>query len=120
MLNKEIKRTVTKMGNDYAIQVFGGEQAHIGTTVIAQPVCVHGEWKVTTNVWNRLGHRDDEIALRYAKAVSLATKSVVVCTCGIHYPNITYQKITAILAWCETDIQALIKELTNDESTTKI
>ncbi|MGL5383233.1 MAG: hypothetical protein ACRDCC_07105 [Culicoidibacterales bacterium] len=112
----EIKRTWQKMGDDYTIHVFGGEKPHIGTTVIAQASEQAGRWQVTCTTWNRLGHRDDEIATRYAKALSLATKGVVVCTSGVHYDAITPEKITEILHWCEQDIQKLLKEIQTDET----
>ena len=86
-----IKCSVTKMGNDYNVAVFGGEKAHIGSVVLSLPresLSGHGI-SSTSSVMNVLGHKDEAVARLFAEKIAKEKNCRVVCSCGIHIDNAT-------------------------------
>ncbi len=109
----EIKREVIKMGNDYVILI-QNENGHIGSVVTAYPCIRNGHETCSYNVINTLGHKDDEVAIRYASRICKNTRQVVTCICGIHYDDITKDQIQEVLNYIENDIDELEKEVSHN------
>lgn len=102
MRDIQMKRTMQSMGEDIVILLKGG-RSHIGTQVTAIPYEKDGTWHVTLQMWNMLTHKDDVLAVPYARELALLSHHTVICICGIHIDAITPQEIAAVSAWCEAD-----------------
>lgn len=109
----DIKREVIKMGNDYVILI-QNENGHIGSVVTAYPCIRNGHETCSYNVINTLGHKDDEVAIRYASRICKKTRQVVTCICGIHYDDITKNQIQEVLNYIENDIDELEIEVSHN------
>ena len=109
----DIKREVIKMGNDYVILI-QNENGHIGSVVTAYPCIRNGHETCSYNVINTLGHKDDEVAIRYASRICKKTRQVVTCICGIHYDDITKDQIQEVLNYIENDIDELEIEVSHN------
>ncbi len=104
----KIDRKLIKMGNDLVITV-QNENGHIGSVVTAYPYEKNGEIKVTLSMLNTLGHKDDEVAKRYAGTLAKFYNCTVTCICGIHLDDITKDEIGKIMEHITQDIQKMLK-----------
>lgn len=102
----QIKREMIQMGDDLVICI-QNENGHIGSVVTGEPYVKNGKLHVTCNTFNRLSHKDDVIAMMYAKAAVIKYRCVVTCVCGIHLDDIDASEMQAIMSWCQDDIQKL-------------
>lgn len=106
MRNTRIDRQIIKMGKDLVVTI-QNENGHIGSVVTAYPYEKQGEIKVSLNVINTLGHKDDTVAIKYAKALAVRYNCVVTCICGIHIDDILQEEIVEILKFVDNDIRSL-------------
>ena len=83
------------MGQDFTVMVFGGDVPHVGSGVMteARPSLTGEGIGVTSSVINRLGHKDEVIARRYAEAIAIRAKCTVTCVCGIHIDHLTPEQL---------------------------
>ena len=81
------------MGDDIVILLTGGV-SHIGTHVTAIPYEKNGSWHVTLQTWNMISHRDDILAIPYARELALLTHHTVVCVCGVHLMILQGKKLS--------------------------
>lgn len=98
---KKIFCQVVSMGNDYQICLYGGDQGHIGSVVLAQPYRKNNKIYVTCSMINRCGHYDDIIASEFAKKAAQHFESVVCCSCGIHFDDVDASAIQQIKLACQ-------------------
>lgn len=98
---------VTPMGKDVQIAVWGGEQPHIGSTVIAQarPSLTGEGISVTSSVWNAIGHKDEVVARKCAEAMAIHGNCTAVCSCGIHMDCVTSEQLVKIQDCCDRMIR---------------
>lgn len=102
-------RRIYKMGNDTVVLIEGGI-GHIGSVVICTPYKKENKWHVTYSMINQTGHKDDAVAIQYAKAMSMQTHTITTCICGIHFESISKKKIDEILTWVKHDLEQLKEE----------
>lgn len=97
--NVSIRVSVERLGCDYSLSLSGGSKPHVGCAVLAIPrPSLTGEGtSATVSALNRTGHKDDELAVLVAKDLAARTGSVVSCTAGVHFNNITPQIIEEIV-----------------------
>lgn len=79
------------MGSDITLIVYGGDTPHVGSVVMAEarPSLTGEGISVTSSVLNRLGHKDEVIARRFAEAVAVRKNCTVACVCGVHINDLT-------------------------------
>ncbi|MBS5983355.1 hypothetical protein GT646_05000 [Clostridium butyricum] len=111
----KISISVTKIGEDYNIILEGGENPHIGCTVLAIPrLSLTGDGSVssTSSVLNVTGHKDEEVCRYVAEKICVNKNAVVVCCGGFHIDNITQDRIKEVIngvrELCEKIILKLI------------
>lgn len=98
------------MGQDWLIRIEGGV-SHIGAAALAQPYHHQGKFKASVSILTRLGHREDDIAARYARAVCEMTGRCVLAVCGIHYDEFDSETAIAVMDWVEEDLKNLLHEI---------
>ena len=102
VLGKTITARVTHTDCGIQLLLAGGDRSHIGAVAVADEA-----GKVTVQTFP--GHRETEIAQRYAEAFYERYRVPVVASVGIHYDNITKQQITEIVAAAETVLEELLQ-----------
>lgn len=92
--------SVMKLGKDYHLTVWGGDEPHIGCTVLAIPresLKKDGKTGCTASVLNVTGHKDEQICRYLAEETAKHSGAVTVCTGGFHTDNITEEQIDEVL-----------------------
>jgi hypothetical protein len=91
----ELVLNAKKIGNDYIVTLTGGRD-HIG--VVA--VCFFDEksQRASSSVITIPDHREEQLALKGARQVSIATKKTTIFIAGIHKDNIHHEDITNIVS----------------------
>lgn len=88
---REIFFDYCRIGNDISIQIFGGDQSHIGAISIAKGGMI-------LNTFQMPGHRDSVITESVSSRVSKAfDDSVILVSCGIHFNNASQETIDTIV-----------------------
>ena len=93
------------LGADFLLTLTGG-QDHIGAAALAAP---DSEGHVTVSVMTAPGHKEEEIAMRGARAVSKALNRTVLLSAGIHLDNISAAEIQEIESGCAELIEIFIQ-----------
>lgn len=99
---REIAARVTRLDRGVHVLLTGGDVSHIGAVAL-------GENGAVTHTFLRPGHREGELAERWAAALSARYGEAAVA-CGIHYENITREEIAGVLAVCEELLTALMSD----------
>lgn len=95
----DISITVVRLGEDYQLILYGGEQEHLGCTVLAVPrpsLRGDGRMSVTSSVLNVVGHMDEQLCRCLAEAVARKYGKTVVCSGGFHVDRITEGQIDEV------------------------
>ena len=88
-----------RVGEDYQILLQGGEQPHIGCTVLAVPresLRGNGVPSSTASVLNLPGHKDEALCRLLAERLSARENAVVACSGGFHVDGITEGQIREV------------------------
>lgn len=88
------------LGNDFILCVQGGDQPHIGCTVLAVPrmsLTGDGTVSATSSVINLTGHKDEAICRRLAEHCCKKLNAVVVCTGGFHMDNLSGEQVAEVI-----------------------
>ncbi len=101
------------MGEDYTLAVYGGQKPHVGSVVMATArESLTGEGiSATSSVLNRMGHKDEAVARRFAEEVAKAKNCTAVCVCGIHVDEMTPEEIKETEAAAERLLRKVLNEL---------
>ncbi|MGR5298798.1 hypothetical protein ACPV5U_25620 [Vibrio mediterranei] len=105
----EVNMTVLNVGRDLMVAIYGGDQAHIGATALAQPrASLEDPERVSasTSVMCILGHKEELLAHHAAQSLASSLNRVVCVSCGIHIDNAGKEHIRVI--------QSLVEELLNE------
>jgi hypothetical protein len=92
----------------------GGEHDHIGAVVICHSrpsLKKDGGMSATASVINMIGHKDDALALPFARRLCLASQQTVVVTAGVHVDQATEQDIQGFLERINDLADLVIAEL---------
>ena len=96
----DIMVDIFRIGEDYCVQIQGGERPHIGTAVLAEPrasLTGNGTVSATSSVINRIGHKDEAICRRLAEKLCMLSGSAVLCTGGYHIDNARPDQLEKIM-----------------------
>lgn len=103
---------VCAAGEDLSVTVFGGTRPHVGCVCLAVPrpsLTGDGSISATVSTLNLTGHKDDEIASRFAAALAKSGNRVCVVTCGIHADGLTGAELETIRSGAQTLLEQLLK-----------
>jgi DNA-directed RNA polymerase specialized sigma subunit len=112
---KEITLESREMGDDLLVVLSGGEEAHVGSCILAIPrPALDNEKKIscTSSVMNLIGHKDEEVGREAAEAISKKLNKRVVLVCGIHYDGLSRQEIKEIRKISQRLVERFLKEKT--------
>ena len=110
----ELKLVIEKIGEDLNVSLYGGDEAHIGAVALAVPHAgLHKQEKAdaSVSVLTVTGHKEDELARKFASAFAIAFNCVVSVSCGIHLENATKQEICDILQIADQLLEQALLEL---------
>ncbi|WP_340819377.1 hypothetical protein [Methanolobus sp. WCC4] len=93
-----------KVGEDHIACLTGGDE-HVGAVAVGAYDKASG--RASSSVITSPGHRETEIAMAGAKAISEACKATSVFIVGIHLDNITKKEIEEIVSVSEHMIDEL-------------
>lgn len=94
LLGGLIRMQLTPLECGAHILLTGGHRSHVGAVALAQ----NGRLTAAAAF---PGHREQQVADRWAAALSAAWQMPVTVACGIHYDNATREQIDAVLAVCD-------------------
>ncbi len=109
----ELTCDVISMGEDITLAVYGGGNPHVGSVVMATArQSLTGEGiSATSSVLNRVGHKDEAIARRFAEEAAKAKNCTAVCVCGIHVDGMTPDQIQETEAAADRLLARVLSEL---------
>ena len=96
--------SVTRIGRDLLIAVYGGTQPHIGAVGIAHPrpgLKNPETISATSSVYTVTGHKEDTVVKMMAEKIASSLNQMVVVTAGIHWDNLDMQGIERALEACK-------------------
>ena len=111
IFNKLIYCQVIKMGEDLQVCVYGGNQSHIGSVVMAIPYQKNEQVYATCSTITLPIHKDDLVAKMFASRLSREMKTTDCCSCGIHYDQATKEQLDEIVAGCKELLEMVVKKL---------
>jgi len=101
----EIVLDAKKIGNDYLVTLTGGRD-HVGAVAIG--FFDEKSQRASSSVITIPGHREEQLALKGARQVSIATKKTTIFIAGIHKDNINHEDIKNIVSVAYEMVKDLI------------
>jgi len=98
-----------RCGGDLNAVVTGGELPHVGAVALAQ--YEPARRSATVSVLTAYGHRDDTVAVRFAKALAAAGRCSAAVTVGIHVDGADAAAIALLRDHAEQCLAALLSGL---------
>lgn len=108
------------VGQDLVVTIYGGDQAHIGATALAQPRPSLNDAKkisASTSVLCVLGHKEDLLAHHIAQYLAASLNCVVSVNCGIHIEDASPEQLALVPEVVEQMAQQLVGQLKRTSST---
>ncbi len=106
---RSLSAVVTVVGVDLVVVIGGGEQPHVGSTVIAQP-CGVGR-SPSCSVLTIPPHKEEAIARSVAERLCRVFNRVVVVTAGVHEHKLDLHGIEQYLDLATRLEERLVEEL---------
>jgi hypothetical protein len=100
----------SQVGTDWLVEIIGGE-AHIGAAALATFDTVHA--RASASVLSAPGHREEQVALDAARAISRQTHTTTAVVAGLHYPEITADEIATASRLCQGLVKRFLARLTD-------
>lgn len=99
-----VQATVTLLGRDCLVVVWGGTAPHIGAVGMAQvrpSLADPQKAAATSSVFTYLGHKEDTLAKFMAEELARTLERNTVVVAGIHWDNLSEGAITTIVTLCK-------------------
>jgi len=103
-----IEALAVRCGTDWSVSVCGGEFHHVGAVALAQYEPERGS--ATASCITVYAHRDDMVAVRFAKEISKVLKASVSVTAGIHVDNASSQEIALLNENSDACLRSLLEK----------
>ena len=104
----DLTASVTKVGQDAVVVIFGGERPHIGAVALADPrqsLRDPETISATASVLCLTGHKEDAIVKSASERLAAAANRPVVVTAGMHWDNLRESDLNQIMK----NVELLIK-----------
>ena len=98
-----------RCGSDLLLLVTGGETPHVGASALAQYEPARDS--ATVSSLCAYGHRDDAVAIRFAKAASAAGKCSAAAVAGIHVDDAGPEELKKLMANCDACLAELLERI---------
>ena len=106
----DLTASVTKVGQDFVVVIWGGERPHIGAVALAQSRQSLKDPQMksaTASVLSILGHKEDAVVKSVSERLAAVADRPVVVTAGIHWDNLEQSDLSKILKNVEILIQMI-------------
>ncbi|MFW5501298.1 MULTISPECIES: hypothetical protein [unclassified Maridesulfovibrio] len=106
--------TIERMGKDFNVSFYGGDEPHIGAVALAVPHAgLSDPAKVDSSVslLTVCGHKEDELARKISYALATTFNCTVAVACGIHIDSATPQEIKDVLEAADKMLAQMVSEL---------
>ena len=100
---------VERCGPDLLLLVTGGEAPHVGAAALAQ--YEPERQSATVSSLCAYGHRDDAVAVRFAKAAAAAGKCSAAAAAGIHVDGAGPEELSVLMENCEGCLAAVLERI---------
>ncbi len=98
--NFDLTASVTKVGRDAVVVIFGGERPHVGAVALADPrhsLRDPEKTSATASVLCLTGHKEDAIVKSAAERLATAVNRPVVVTAGMHWDNLQESNLGQVM-----------------------
>jgi len=104
----DVTLAARQVGDDWLVEITGGH-VHIGAAALATFDPTHA--RASASVVSAPGHREEQIALDAARAISRHTRGTTVAVAGLHYPDVTAEEIATARRLCQELVERLLARL---------
>ncbi len=107
----------TPLGADLLVVLAGGEKAHIGSIVLAEPrpsTADPASRSVTTQVWNRPPHKEEAVARPVAETLARRLGATVMVVSGIHFADLDAEGLEAVSTLCRELLERYLSLMDDD------
>lgn len=106
-----------KIGADYLVCIWGGDEPHLGAVAMAQPrpsLAHAGRTSATASVFTYVGHKEDALAKMAAEKLSAALGTKVVVTAGMHWDGLDAEGIEEVRLTAQELVDRLLEALSTE------
>lgn len=109
-----IEAEAVRIGPDVLIYLWGGERPHIGSVAAAQAAPSlkdPAQNSATASVLTFPGHKEDVIVKEAAEYLAAGLDVNVVVTAGMHWDDLSAEKIAVVVTNCRDVVRELLLKL---------
>jgi hypothetical protein len=88
------------IGSDWNIAIYGGDRPHIGAVAVVSQ-------RQSCSLVCLPGHKEGDMAKRFATALADSVNATVCVSCGIHLDDISSEEINQVLAMADRFLSVL-------------
>ncbi|TIH17450.1 hypothetical protein D0S45_07290 [Marinifilum sp. JC120] len=106
--------TIERMGKDLSVNLYGGDEPHIGAVALAVPHAgLRDREKVdgSVSLLTVCGHKEDDLARKISYELATSFNCTVSVSCGIHLENATPQEIADVLKAADEMLKQSLDDL---------